>query len=256
MKNATLDVRDIRKSFGTLEVLKGISLAASKGDVIAILGSSGSGKSTFLRCINFLENPTEGKLFFHGQEVALRRNRNGQLEPVDRKALLQLRIKLGKVFQSFNLWTHMTAIENVMAAPVHVQGVSKPEARERAEHYLNKVGMSERVDFYPSQLSGGQKQRVAIARALALEPEILLFDEPTSALDPEMVGEVLKVMRDLADEGRTMLVVTHEMGFARDVSNHVMFLDQGVVDAEASPSEMFSTPSDMSPRWVEFISRM
>ena len=256
MASPTLVVQNIRKSFDTLEVLKGVSLSASKGDVISILGSSGSGKSTFLRCINFLENPTQGDLFFHGQEIGLRRNRERQLEPADRKALLLLRNKLGMVFQSFNLWSHMTAIQNVIAAPVHVQNVPKSEARDRAAHYLDKVGLSDRMGFYPSQLSGGQKQRVAIARALAMEPEILLFDEPTSALDPEMVAGVLKVMQDLATEGRTMLIVTHEMAFARDVSNRVLFLNQGEVDAEAAPAEMFNNPAAMSPRWAEFISHM
>jgi len=251
-----LEVRDIHKNFGELEVLRGISLTAHKGDVVAVLGSSGSGKSTFLRCINFLEHPTEGEFRFHGRRIELRRDRDGQLEPVDRKALASLRTKLAMVFQSFNLWTHMTAVENVLTAPAHAQGLSRREATERAEYYLNKVGMSERTGFYPSQLSGGQKQRVAIARALAMDPEILLFDEPTSALDPELVGEVLKVMRDLADEGRTMLVVTHEMGFARDVSNRVMFLEKGRVDADGCPDELFKSPAQISERWAEFIVRM
>ncbi|WDZ81936.1 ATP-binding cassette domain-containing protein (plasmid) [Ensifer adhaerens] len=251
-----LEVRDIRKSFGSLEVLKGISLTAHQGDIISILGSSGSGKSTFLRCINFLEHPTEGKIFVDEREVVLRRNREGQLEPRDAKELTELRARLAMVFQSFNLWRHLTVLENVTIAQIHVKGTKATDADTRSKHFLERVGMSARLDFYPSQLSGGQKQRVAIARALAMEPEILLFDEPTSALDPEMVGDVLKVMRDLAEEGRTMLVVTHEMAFARDVSTRVMFMNQGLVDAIACPQEMFRNPADKSARWAEFIARM
>ncbi|WP_210271311.1 ABC transporter ATP-binding protein [Rhizobium sp. RM] len=251
-----LEVLNIRKSFGDLEVLRGISLAAHKGDIISILGSSGSGKSTFLRCINFLEHPTEGQIMVNDREIALRRNREGQLEPSDTKELTDLRTRLAMVFQSFNLWRHLTVLENVTIAQIHVKGASKTEAETKAKHFLDRVGMSARLNFYPSQLSGGQKQRVAIARALAMDPEILLFDEPTSALDPEMVGDVLKVMRDLAEEGRTMLVVTHEMAFARDVSTRVMFMNQGVAEAVAPPNEMFRNPADVSARWAEFIARM
>ena len=251
-----LAVLNIRKSFGNLEVLGGVSLTAQKGDIISILGSSGSGKSTFLRCINFLEHPTEGQILIDGCEVALRRNRDGQLEPRNMRELVDLRGRLAMVFQSFNLWRHLTVMENVTIAQIHVKGVARAEAEERAKHFLDRVGMSARLDFYPSQLSGGQKQRVAIARALAMDPEILLFDEPTSALDPEMVGDVLKVMRDLAEEGRTMLVVTHEMAFARDVSTRVMFMNRGLVDAVAPPDEMFRNPADVSARWAEFIARM
>ena len=251
-----LEVLNIRKSFGILEVLKGVSLTAQKGDIISILGSSGSGKSTFLRCINFLEHPTEGQIFINDCEVALRRNRDGQLEPRNVRELVLLRGRLAMVFQSFNLWRHLTVMENVTIAQIHVKRVARAEAEERARHFLDRVGMSTRLNFYPSQLSGGQKQRAAIARALAMDPEILLFDEPTSALDPEMVGDVLKVMRDLAEEGRTMLVVTHEMAFARDVSTRVMFMDKGLVDATAPPDEMFRNPADISARWAEFIARM
>lgn len=251
-----LEVLNIRKSFGNLEVLGGVSLTAQKGNIISILGSSGSGKSTFLRCINFLEHPTEGQIFIDGSEVALRRSRDGQLEPRNVRELVHLRGRLAMVFQSFNLWRHLTVVDNVTIAQIHVKGVARAEAEERAKHFLDRVGMSARLNFYPSQLSGGQKQRVAIARALAMDPEILLFDEPTSALDPEMVGDVLKVMRDLAEEGRTMLVVTHEMAFARDVSTRVVFMDKGLVDAAAPPSEMFRNPADVSARWAEFIARM
>jgi len=251
-----LEVLNIRKSFGNLEVLGGVSLTAQKGNIISILGSSGSGKSTFLRCINFLEHPTEGQILIDGCEVALRRNRDGQLEPRNVRELVDLRGRLAMVFQSFNLWRHLTVMDNVTIAQIHVKGIARAEAEERAKHFLDRVGMSARLDFYPSQLSGGQKQRVAIARALAMDPEILLFDEPTSALDPEMVGDVLKVMRDLAEEGRTMLVVTHEMAFARDVSTRVMFMNKGLVDAVAPPDEMFRNPADVSARWAEFIARM
>ncbi|MEF1337092.1 ATP-binding cassette domain-containing protein, partial [Vibrio rotiferianus] len=217
-----LDIKDLHKTFGQNEVLKGISLAAHKGDVISIIGSSGSGKSTFLRCINLLETPTAGEIWVNGELIQMKNNRAGESVPANEKQVQRIRSRLAMVFQGFNLWSHLTVLENVIEAPVHVLGVPKAQAIENAELLLKKVGLYERKDYYPGHLSGGQQQRAAIARALAVDPEVMLFDEPTSALDPELVGEVLGVMRDLADEGRTMLVVTHEMAFARDVSNHVM----------------------------------
>ncbi|MCK0172069.1 amino acid ABC transporter ATP-binding protein [Aliiroseovarius sp. S1123] len=232
-----LKAEDIHKSFGHVEVLKGISLEAKNHDVISILGSSGSGKSTFLRCLNFLETPTSGKVTVHGEEILVK---NGK--PQNVRHIEEIRARLGMVFQQFNLWTHRTVLENVMEGPIQVKRESKAEARDRAEALLNRVGLAERMQMYPSQLSGGQQQRVAIARALAMEPDAILFDEPTSALDPELVGEVLKVMQDLAAEGRTMIVVTHEMGFAREVSSEVVFLHEGRVAEQGPPDEMFTNP--------------
>ena len=248
-----LSARNIRKSFGSLEVLRGISLDAYNHDVISILGASGSGKSTFLRCLNFLESPTEGEVALDGEVVRTRRNRMQQLEPADRKQIERFRTRVSMVFQSFNLWSHMTVLENVMEASVHVLRVPKTEARETAEALLDRVGLADRKDFFPSQMSGGQQQRAAIARALAVNPEVILFDEPTSALDPELVGEVLKVMQGLAEEGRTMIVVTHEMGFARDVSNRVIFLEQGRVDADGPPEKVMTNPE--SERFSQFLAR-
>ncbi|MGN8152139.1 ABC transporter ATP-binding protein [Agrobacterium sp. 22094] len=245
-----LAVEDIHKSFGNHEVLKGISLTAKKGDVISIIGSSGSGKSTFLRCINFLETPDTGRVTVNGEEVAVKRGRDGKSAPQSWRQVERLRTGLGMVFQSFNLWAHLTVLENVIEAPVHVMGVKRAEAVEKAEALLQKVGLYEKKDAYPAFLSGGQQQRAAIARALCVEPAVMLFDEPTSALDPELVGEVLKVIRDLAEEGRTMLLVTHEMRFARDVSSHVMFLHQGRVEEEGSPQQVFNNP--VSARTREF----
>ena len=245
-----LMVEDIHKSFGGLEVLKGISLTAKKGDVISIIGSSGSGKSTFLRCINLLESPDRGRITVGGEEMRLRANRSGSLEPVDRRQIERLRTGLGMVFQSFNLWAHRTVLENVIEAPVHVMKVPRRDAIEKAEALLAKVGLFEKRDAYPAFLSGGQQQRAAIARALCVDPAVMLFDEPTSALDPELVGEVLKVIHDLADEGRTMLLVTHEMAFAREVSSHVMFLDQGKVGEEGAPEQIFGAP--LTSRCREF----
>jgi ABC-type histidine transport system ATPase subunit len=232
----------IHKSFGTLEVLKGMSVSAKKGDVISIIGSSGSGKSTFLRCINFLETPDQGSVFLDGEEVVIRKDNKGRSMGADPAQIQRLRSQLGMVFQSFNLWSHMTVLQNVMEGPVQVLKKDPDEAKTSAMKYLEKVGIAEKADNYPSQLSGGQQQRVAIARALAMEPKVLLFDEPTSALDPELVGEVLKVMRALADEGRTMIVVTHEMGFAREVSDTVMFLHQGLVEEMGTPKQVFENP--------------
>ncbi len=245
-------VNNLHKRFAELEVLKGVSLAAREGDVVSMIGASGSGKSTFLRCINFLEMPTEGQIVVTGEDVTLARNRDGNLHPSDRKQLERIRTKLGMVFQSFNLWQHMTVMQNVIEAPVHVLGISKSEATDRAEKLLNKVGLYEKRDQYPSFLSGGQQQRAAIARALAMNPKVMLFDEPTSALDPELVGEVLRVIRDLANEGRTMILVTHEMKFARDVSSHVIYLHKGVVEEEGPPAQVFGAPN--SARCKQFVS--
>lgn len=249
---AMLEVTNIRKRFGTVEVLKGISLSARRGDVISMIGASGSGKSTFLRCLNFLEHPCEGSYRFQGEKLDLRKASSGDLTVHDPNKLASMRSRLSMVFQQFNLWSHMTAKENVMLGPMRVQGISRAEAAERAEAYLAKVGVSHRRDAFPAFLSGGEQQRVAIARALAMEPEIMLFDEPTSALDPELVGEVLRVMRGLAEEGRTMIVVTHEMAFARDVGNHVIFLSQGVIEEQGDPRDVLSNPS--SERLQSFLS--
>jgi len=246
-----LVVEDLHKRFGEVEVLKGVSLSAKDGDVIAMIGSSGSGKSTFLRCINLLETPDSGRVSVGGELIRMRPTRQGHAVPEDSKQVDRIRSRLGMVFQSFNLWSHMTVLENVMEAPVHVLKVAKAEARERAVALLNKVGIGDKGDYYPAHLSGGQQQRAAIARALAMEPQVMLFDEPTSALDPELVGEVLKVMRQLADEGRTMIVVTHEMGFAREVATEVLFLHQGRVEEQGPPSKLFKNPD--SERCRQFL---
>ncbi|TRA94442.1 MULTISPECIES: ABC transporter ATP-binding protein [Rhizobium/Agrobacterium group] len=245
-----LRVEDLHKSFGPHQVLKGISVQAHKSDVISIIGSSGSGKSTFLRCINFLETPDRGSIAVNGEEIALKAGRDGRLQPRSWRQVERLRTGLGMVFQSFNLWAHRTVLENVIEAPVHVMGMPRREAIEKAEALLHKVGLFEKRDTYPAFLSGGQQQRAAIARALCVDPDVMLFDEPTSALDPELVGEVLKVIRDLAEEGRTMLIVTHEMRFARDVSNRVLFLHQGQVEEEGPPEQIFGAP--VSARCREF----
>ena len=247
-----LEVDDLHKRYGAHEVLKGVSLKADAGDVISVIGSSGSGKSTLLRCINLLEQPNAGRIVLDGEELRLVPAKDGTLRAADRKQLQRIRSRLAMVFQHFNLWSHMTALENVIEVPVHVLGVPKKEAIERAEHYLAKVGVAHRKNAYPSHMSGGEQQRVAIARALAVEPEVMLFDEPTSALDPELVGEVLKVMRDLAQEGRTMIVVTHEMGFAREVSNQLVFLHKGVVEESGNPREVLVNPQ--SERLQQFLS--
>jgi octopine/nopaline transport system ATP-binding protein len=245
-------VEDLHKSFGQLEVLKGVSLSAKEGDVVSMIGASGSGKSTFLRCINFLEMPTRGRIAVTGEEIALSPGRDGDLHPTDRRQVERIRTKLGMVFQSFNLWQHMTVLQNVIEAPVHVLGLSKAEAMERGEALLHKVGLYEKRDQYPAFLSGGQQQRAAIARALCMNPKVMLFDEPTSALDPELVGEVLKVIRDLAEEGRTMILVTHEMKFARDVSSHVIYLHKGMIEEQGPPSQVFGAPK--SERCKQFVS--
>ena len=248
---SALVVEDIQKSFGSVEVLRGISLRAQDHDVMSILGSSGSGKSTLLRCINLLENPDGGRVFVKGELIRMRAGEKGGLVPEDVKQVERIRAKLAMVFQQFNLWSHMTVLENVIEAPVHVLKVPKAEAIERGREELERVGMYDRQDYYPAHLSGGQQQRAAIARALAMQPEVMLFDEPTSALDPELVGEVLRVMRSLAEEGRTMLVVTHEMGFAREVSDQVMFLHEGRVEEQGSPARVFGSPE--SERFRQFL---
>jgi len=247
-----LQVENIHKRFGSNEVLKGVSLSAHAGDVISIIGSSGSGKSTFLRCINLLEKPNEGRIIVAGEELKLAPAKSGELNAVDPKQLARMRTKLAMVFQHFNLWAHMTVLQNIIEAPVHVMGVPKDQAVDIARKYLAKVGLEGKEDSYPAHLSGGQQQRVAIARALAMEPEVMLFDEPTSALDPELVTEVLKVMKNLAQEGRTMVVVTHEMGFAREVANHLIFLHKGLVEEEGNPAQVLASPR--SERLAQFLS--
>ena len=253
MAEMKLSVTDLHKRYGEHEVLKGVSLQAKAGDVISIIGSSGSGKSTFLRCINFLEKPSEGAISVNNVAISLERDTDGQLKVANKEQLRMLRTRLTMVFQHFNLWSHMTVLENVMEAPIQVLGLSKQEARQRAITYLDKVGIDERArGKYPVHLSGGQQQRVSIARALAMEPDVLLFDEPTSALDPELVGEVLRIMQKLAEEGKTMVVVTHEMEFARHVSSHVIFLHQGKIEEQGTPEEVFDRTQ--SPRLKQFLS--
>ncbi len=247
-----LEVSDIHKSFGSVEVLKGISLEAREHDVISILGSSGSGKSTLLRCINLLETPTSGSVRVNGELIEMKQRKDGSIVAADRKQVDRIRSRLSMVFQQFNLWSHMTVLDNVREAPIHVLKIPKFEATERAKSVLERVGLYDRKDYYPSHLSGGQQQRAAIARALAMEPDLMLFDEPTSALDPELVNEVLRVMRGLAEDGRTMLVVTHEMGFAKEVSNRVLFLHQGRVEEDGDPQQVFDNPT--SERFKEFLS--
>ncbi|NBW51692.1 MAG: ATP-binding cassette domain-containing protein [Betaproteobacteria bacterium] len=251
-KPLKLQVENIHKRFGSNEVLKGVSLSAHAGDVISIIGSSGSGKSTFLRCINMLEKPHQGRINVAGEELALVAGPTGELVAKDPKQLQRLRTKLAMVFQHFNLWAHMTVLENIIEVPVHVLGVPKEEAIATARKYLAKVGLAGVEDRYPAHMSGGQQQRVAIARALAVEPEVMLFDEPTSALDPELVSEVLRVMKSLAEEGRTMVVVTHEMGFAREVSNHLIFLHKGLIEEQGHPAQVLSAPK--SERLAQFLS--
>ena len=240
-------VRDLRKSFGTHEVLKGVSLTAHEGDVVAIIGGSGSGKSTMLRCINFLETPTAGTIEIGGEAVKM----HADGLPSDRRQLERLRQSLGMVFQSFNLWTHKTVLENLIEVPVHVMKTPRAEAEARARKLLARVGLSEKEGAFPAFMSGGQQHRAAIARALCMEPRAMLFDEPTSALDPELVGEVLQVIRALADEGRTMVLVTHEMKFAREVASHVIYLHNGVIEEEGPPDELFGAPK--SERLKQFL---
>ncbi len=238
-----IKVVDLYKSFGTLEVLKGVSNQIHKGEVVCVIGPSGSGKSTFLRCLNLLEEPTSGEVFIDG--VSLTEHK---------KDINKLRQRVGMVFQQFNLFPHKTVMENITLAPIKLKGMSKEEAREKAVMLLRKVGLPDKDYEYPNKLSGGQKQRVAIARALAMDPEIMLFDEPTSALDPEMVGEVLGAMKQLAVEGMTMVVVTHEMGFAREVGDRILFMDEGIIAEENSPEELFNNPK--SERTRSFLSKV
>ncbi len=241
--DALIKVDGLQKSFGNVEVLKGVNAEIHKGDVMVVIGPSGSGKSTFLRCLNRLEEPTGGKIFFNGVDIT------------DSKVNINVhRQKMGMVFQQFNLFPHMTVLKNMTIAPMKLLNMSKQQAEEKAMKLLEIVGLADRADSYPSQLSGGQKQRVAIVRALCMDPEVLLFDEPTSALDPEMVGEVLEVMKKLAKEGMTMVVVTHEMGFAREVGTSVVFIDDGVIIEQASPDEFFNNPKN--PRLKDFLSKV
>lgn len=241
--NTVISVKGLEKRFKENAVLKGVSIDINKGDVVCVIGASGSGKSTFLRCLNLLETPTGGSIFFEGEDLT------------DKKVDLDLhRQKMGMVFQQFNLFPHMTILENLTCAPIMLKKISKEQADAKAMELLARVGLADRADSYPNQLSGGQKQRVAIVRALCMEPEVMLFDEPTSALDPEMVGEVLDVMRELAKEGMTMIVVTHEMGFAREVSNRVIFLDDGVIAEEGAPAELFGNPK--CERLKTFLSKV
>ncbi|MGC7840643.1 ABC transporter ATP-binding protein [Pseudomonas wayambapalatensis] len=247
-----LEIRNLHKRYGDQEILKGISLTARDGDVISILGSSGSGKSTLLRCINLLENPHQGEILVAGEALKLKPTKTGDLIAADNRQINRLRSEIGFVFQNFNLWPHMSILDNIIEAPRRVLGQSKAEAIEAAEALLNKVGIHDKRHSYPAQLSGGQQQRAAIARTLAMRPKVILFDEPTSALDPEMVQEVLNVIRALADEGRTMLLVTHEMNFARQVSSEVVFLHQGLVEEQGSPQQVFENPT--SARCKQFMS--
>lgn len=241
--NVILEVKDLHKYYEKQEVLKGISTTVRKGDVIAIIGPSGCGKSTFLRSLNLLEVPTKGQILFEGTDIT------------DKKTdINQMRRKIGMVFQQFNLFPNMTIRENIMLAPVKLKLMTKEQASAKAEELLARIGLADKAEAYPAQLSGGQKQRIAIVRSLAMNPDVILFDEPTSALDPEMVGEVLQVMKELASTGMTMVVVTHEMGFAREVANRVMFINEGVIAEEGTPQEIFSAPK--SQRLQEFLSRV
>ncbi len=248
-----IELTNIHKSFGTLEVLKGIDLTVSKGEVVCVIGPSGSGKSTLLRCINHLERITTGRILIDG-EVMDERKEGHDLHKISMTKVLSLCTEVGMVFQRFNLFPHMTALQNVMEAPVQVKKVPRAQAMEEARELLRKVGLEDKFDEYPSRLSGGQQQRVAIARALAMKPKVMLFDEPTSALDPELVGEVLEVMKGLAQDHMTMIVVTHEMGFARDVANRVIFMDEGHIIEESSPEEIFTNPKQ--ERTKAFLSRV
>jgi ABC-type histidine transport system ATPase subunit len=248
-----LVAEDIYKNFGGLEVLKGISLTANEGDVIALIGSSGSGKSTLLRCINMLEIPDKGKIFVSGELIEMTTNRRGQTIPKSTKQVDRIRTKLAMVFQQFNLWSHMTVLENVIEAPVHVLKEPKKEAKARAMELLEKVGIADKAESYPAHLSGGQEQRAAIARALAMNPEVMLLDEPTSALDPELVGEVLSVLRQLVEEGSTMIIATHEMDFAKEMASEVVYMYEGCIEEQGPPSQVFGSPHSVQCR--KFLAR-
>jgi polar amino acid transport system ATP-binding protein len=250
-----IEIRGLHKSFGALEVLKGISLDAYEGDVVAIIGASGSGKSTLLRCINMLETPTSGTVAVHGERIEMKSDGQGGQVPANRRQIQRIRTRLAMVFQSFNLWPHLTLLGNVIEIPVHVLGRSKAESIEAADALLHRVGLYDKREVYPAFLSGGQQQRAAIARALAIQPEVMLFDEPTSALDPELVGEVLSVIGDLASEGRTMLLVTHEMKFAREVASRIVFLQNGMIEEEGEPEAIFGAPkSEHLKRFISSVS--
>ena len=251
MTSMALTVKNIHKSFAGVEVLKGISFEAKKGDVISLIGSSGSGKSTLLRCINYLETPDEGEIAVAGEVIRTKVGRDGKSDAADPRQLEHVRTRLGMVFQSFNLWSHRTILENIIEGPIHVLGMSKAEALAEAEVLMEKVGITPKRDQYPTQLSGGQQQRAAIARALAMKPEVMLFDEPTSALDPELVTEVLQVIKKLAEEGRTMVMVTHEMALAREISSEVIFLHKGLVEERGSPDIVMRNPQ--SQRLRQFL---
>ncbi|MGR3637031.1 MAG: ABC transporter ATP-binding protein [Shimia sp.] len=246
-----LEIRDLHKAYGKLEVIKGVDITANRGDVVSLIGSSGSGKSTILRCANLLEHSQQGDILFKGEPVSWRGAGHDRV-PADAKQVLRIRTNLSMVFQQFNLWSHMTILQNVMEAPLTVLGRDRAEVEEAAHAYLEKVGIQDKHDVYPAQLSGGQQQRAAIARALAMEPEALLFDEPTSALDPELEQEVVRVIKALAEEGRTMLIVTHDMKLAADVSDKVVFLHQGLVEEQGLPAELFGNPK--SERLKGFLS--
>ncbi|WP_170558043.1 ABC transporter ATP-binding protein [Ruegeria atlantica] len=246
-----IEIKNLHKSFGNLEVLKGVDITARRGDVVSLIGSSGSGKSTLLRCCNLLEDSQEGEILFKGEPVRWTGSAHNR-RPADPKQVLRIRTNLSMVFQQFNLWAHMTILQNVMEAPVTVMGRDKAEVEDSARRYLEKVGIGDKCDVYPAQLSGGQQQRAAIARGLCMEPQALLFDEPTSALDPELEQEVIKVIKDLASEGRTMIIVTHDMKMAADISSHVVFLHQGLIEEEGLPEDIFTTPE--STRLQGFLS--
>lgn len=246
-----IEIRNLHKAYGALEVIKGVDLVARKGEVISLIGSSGSGKSTILRCANLLEDSQRGDILFKGEPVIWRGSGLNR-HPGDAKQVLRIRTNLSMIFQQFNLWAHLTILENVMEAPVTVLGRDKGEAEASARNYLDKVGIGDKCDVFPAQLSGGQQQRAAIARGLCMEPEALLFDEPTSALDPELEQEVVKVIKDLAAEGRTMLIVTHDMKMAADVSDHTVFLHQGLIEEEGAPDTLFGAPK--SERLKQFLS--
>ncbi|WP_312847258.1 amino acid ABC transporter ATP-binding protein [Aliiroseovarius sp. M344] len=246
-----IEIRDLHKSYGALEVLKGVDLVAERGHVVSLIGSSGSGKSTLLRCANLLEDSQQGDILFEGEPITWR-GHSLHRHPADRAQVTRIRTNLSMVFQQFNLWSHMTILQNVMEAPVTVLGRDKSDVEEKARAYLAKVGIGDKCDVWPAQLSGGQQQRAAIARALCMEPKALLFDEPTSALDPELEQEVVKVIKDLAAEGRTMVIVTHDMRLAADVSDHVIFLHQGLIEEEGAPETLFGSPK--SERLKQFLS--